>query len=266
MTDSVDSWTIRLPTTLKTMSWSVSVYRPTRLTNGYPSGLQRQRKNLTFWPHGSQETRPMMLLLDQLKTQLITGPTMPLELRSDAYWVLQWLESYLLRTFTWDAGLPTHTWYSSCLVELVEVWDSKDQLCSITIGSMSALFSTIQTSSGGMCAAFCQEIHQFQMLTESGELDRLQSSTNTIVLATGTEWECQDMFHGMDPWTNQSCHTSSIRARMSLMVLSRETLTRLHSLSENKFSCSIQENAYASFGWHTLIQSIHTLFKQDLHI
>ena len=237
MTDSVDSWTIRLPTTLKTMSWSASVYRPTRLTNGCPSGLPRQRKNLIFWPHGSQETRPMMLLPDQLKIQLTTGPTMPLELRSDAYWVLQWLESYLLRTSMWDAGSPTHTWYSSCLVELVEVWDSKDQLCSITIDSMSVLFSTIQTSSGGTYAVFCQEIHQFQMLTESGELDRLQSSTSTIVLATGTEWDSQDIFHGMAPWINQSCHTSLIRARMSSMVLSREILTRLHSSSENKFSC-----------------------------
>jgi len=232
MTDSEDSWTIRLRTTLKTMSWSVSVCRPTRLTNGYPSGLPRQRRNLTFWLHGSQETRPMKSLQDQLSHQTTTGPTMPLEHRLDASWVLPSLESCQSRTSTWDAGSPTHTWSFSCLVVLAEVWDSRDQSCSTTIGSMSALFSTTQTSSGGMCAEFCHATHQFQMPIASGALDRLQCSISTIVLATDTEWECLDTLHGMAPWTNQSCHTSLIRARMSLTVHSRETLTQRHSLSE----------------------------------
>ena len=238
MTDSVDSWTIRWRTMLKTMSWSVSVCLHTRLTNGISIGLQRLRKNSIFWPHGSQETKLMRSLRDQLRHLTTTGPTMPLELRLDASWVSLSLESCQSKTSTWDAGSHTLIWSTSCPVVLAEVWDTRDQSCSITIGSMNALSSTTQTSGGGMLPAFCRVTHLFQMLTVSGAPGRLQSSTSTIVLATGTDSDSQDIFLGMVPWVSQSCHTSSIRAQTSSTVPSRETLTLRHSSSESVV-CSI---------------------------
>lgn len=246
MTDSVDSWTIRLPTTSKTTSWFASVCRPTKLTSGCPSGLQRPRRNSTFWSHGSHARRSTRLSRDQLRRQTITGPTMPLELSSDASWVSPSLESCQLRTSTWDAGSPMHTWSSSCRVELAEVWDIRDQLFSTIIDSMRELCLTIQTCSGGTWPVCCHATHQSQTLTESGELDRRQSSTSTTVLATGTEWECRDTLHGMVPWTSQSCLTLSTRAQTSSTVPSRETPTLRHSSSETGSCRKLQ--ATTSFG------------------
>lgn len=129
-----------------------------------------------------------------------------------------------------------HTWFSSCREELEEVWEVKDQLSSTTIDSTRELFTTTQISSGGMSAEYCLATHQFQMLTVSGELDRLQSSTNTTEPATDTGWEFQDMFLGMDLRVSQSCHISLTRAQTSSTVLSRETATPRHSSSEEMVS------------------------------
>ena len=232
MIDREDSWTIKLQITLRTMNLFALVYLLTRLKNGFHHGHLKQRRNLISSLHGSQETKSTKFSLDQLRNLTGIGLTTPVELNSDAPLVLLLSEKCLLRISTSDAGSHTHTWCSSSQRDSEEVLDIKDQLSSTIIDSMRELCWTSQTFTGGMCAEFFQGTHQFQMLIESGEPDRLQSSINTIRSVTDIEWESPDIFHGMDLCLSQLCHISSIRDPMSSTVPSRETLTLPQHLSD----------------------------------
>lgn len=214
------------------MSSFVSVYLLTMLRNGSLSGLHRRRKILIFFTHGSQEAKSTKLLLDLPKIPHTTGPTMHPELSWEFCSDSPSSESFQSKTSTLDAGSLMHTWCSSYQRVLVVVLDTSVQLWCTIIDSTRELWWTIQTSGGGTCAESCQETHQFQMPTESGEQDRLQSSISTTRYATDTEWEDQDTCHGMVPWTSQSCHSSTTRDPMSSTVLSRETPTLPHNSSE----------------------------------
>jgi hypothetical protein len=57
---------------------------------------------------------------------------------------------------------------------------------------------TTQTCSTGLYAEFFQETLLSQMHTESGELDRPQSSISITRLRTDTDRESQDTCSGMD--------------------------------------------------------------------
>lgn len=228
-----EEWSIiRLLITLRTMSLSASVYRRTMSKSGSLNGLHRHKRILIFWSPGSQETKSTTSSQDHPRTQHTTGPTMLQELSSEYCLDLPSSGSFQSKTSMLDAGLHTPTWCSSYLKELVVVSDISVQLwCTIT-GSTRELWWTTQISGGGTCAEFCQETHQFQMPTESGELDRLQSSISTTRCAIDTEWEDLDTCHGTVPWTNQLCHSSTIRDPMSSTVPSRETVTLPHNSSE----------------------------------
>ena len=166
-----------------------------------------------------------------------------------------------------------HTWFSSCLEVLAEVWDTRDQSSSTTIDFTSVLSSTTQTCSGGIFVAYYLATHQFQMRTESGVLDKLQCSISTIVLYTDTEWESQDTFLGMDRCRSQWCHTLWIREQMSSTVPSRETLT-LRLRSSEFVICQAQtitiRLSLSSLGKQVarngLIYLNSYLFKQDLQV
>ena len=97
---------------------------------------------------------------------------------------------------------------------------------------MPELSSITQISSGGTSVELSQGTLQFLMLTESGEPDKLQFSTNITKLATDTDTESQDMCLGMVLRTNQSCHILLMLVLTLSMVHSRETATLLLSLSE----------------------------------
>jgi len=232
MIDKEDSWITKLQITLRTTNSSVLVCLLTRSKSGFHHGHLKQRRNLISSPHGSQETKSTKSSWDQLKSPTGTGLTMQAELNSDAFLVLQWLESFQLRISTSDAGFHTHTWCSSYQRDSEEVLDTRDQSCSTIIDSTRGLYWISQIFTGGMCAEFFQRTHQFQMPTESGELDRLQSSINTIRSVIDTEWESLDIFHGMDLCPSQLCHISSIRDPMSSTVPSRETPTLPQHLSD----------------------------------
>ena len=80
MIDKEEWSTIKLLIMYKTTILFVSVCLHMRLKSGSQSGLHRQRKNLIFLHHGSQEAKQMKCLLDLLKNQISTGQIMPQEL------------------------------------------------------------------------------------------------------------------------------------------------------------------------------------------
>ena len=247
-----EEWlTIKLLSTLRTTTWFVSVSPSTPWRNGFQHGPKRPRRISIFSHPGSQRARLKTSLWDQSPSPTGTGPIMPPEanLESSLVWLLS--ESSQSRTSTSDAGYLTSTLCSSSLRDSEEVWDIKDQLWCTTISSMLELWWTIQISSGGTLLEFSQRTHQFQMLIESGELDKLQSSINTTRPVTDTELESQDMFHGTALKINQSCHILWMLVQMLSTVPSRETATPLPHSSEDPRA---QDNKYIF------------LFKQSIHI
>ena len=176
--------------------------------------------------------QPTKSLHVQLKNPTGTGLTMRLVLNLDAYWDLLSSESFQSRISTLDAGSHMLISLSSFPEDLVEVSDTRSQSSSTTRDSRRELCWTTQISTGGTCAEFCQETHQFQMPTESGWQDNNQCIINTTRSSTDTEWEDQDTSIGTDHRASQSCHTSSIRVRMSSTEPSRRTATPLQRSSE----------------------------------
>jgi len=235
-----EEWlTIRPLSTLRTTTWFVSVSPSTPWRSGFQAGPTRPRRISIFSHPGSQKARLKTSLSDQSPSPTGTGPTTPPEvnLESSLDWLLS--ESSQLRTSTSDAGCLTSTWCSSFLRDSEEVSDTKDQLSCTTISSTLELWWTIQISSGGTLPEFSQRTHQFQMPTESGELDKLQYSINTTRPVIDTELESQDMFHGTVLKINQSCHILSMLVQMLSTVPSRETATPLPHSSEQELKQKI---------------------------
>ena len=233
MIDREEWSTTRFLTTFRTTIWSVSVYLPMMSKNGSQAGPQRLREKLLLSLHGSHKVNvSMMLLSDQYPNPTITGPVTPPELTLDASSVWLWLESSQLRTSMLDVSLHTSICTTTCSDHLLEVSSRKNHSwCGVNTGDWEPC-STTQTSGGGTLPESSQKIHQFQMLISSGEWDRLQSSINTTRPVTDTEWESQDTCLGMDPWTSQSCLSSSTREQMLSTEPSRWTPIPLHNLLE----------------------------------
>lgn len=232
MTVKGEWWTIKSQITLKTTILCASVFQDMKLRNGFQAGLQRPSMTLLSLNHGSLKKDMMRLSLDQSLNLTGIGPTMLQELNWDAFSLLVLLENFQLRTSMSDVGLPTSTCISLSLKDLEEVWDTQDQLYSTITSSIQEQCWTTQIYSGGTSQEHCQETLQFQMLIKNGELDKIQYSINTTRHVTDTEWENQDMYHGMDQWINQLCHISLIKEPMSSTVLSRRIATPLLNSSE----------------------------------
>lgn len=79
---------------------------------------------------------------------------------------------------------------------LVVVFSTLDPSLCITTPSTPRLLLTIQILSTGHVPESYPRTHLFQMLTENGEPDRLQSIINTIEQLIDTDTESLDMFLG----------------------------------------------------------------------